>query len=106
VSSVFWCLFDDDILKDVPILGSKSGRCVRGEIRERDKEGGGTGRVRSLVVLSHRIDVTTQLKARQAGFADPVAVNLSGVIPLLAGGVVSRFTCYGTFYRQDASPRT
>ena len=58
VSRVFWCLFNDDI--PVTTRRLEEGRVVRGEIRDRDKWGGGTGRVTSLVVLSHRIGATEQ----------------------------------------------
>jgi len=48
VSRVFWYRFDDML---VPTRRFEKGR----EIRVRDKGGGGTGRVRSLVALSHRM---------------------------------------------------
>ena len=44
------------------MLGFGNGRSVQGRMKERDKEGGGVGRVRN---LSHRIDATVQVKPRQ-----------------------------------------
>ena len=60
VSRVFWYLFNEDILATTRRF--EKGRVVRGEIRGRDKGGGSTGRVRSLVVVSHRIGATEQKK--------------------------------------------
>lgn len=64
MSSVFWCLFGDDILKLVLIVGFKNGWDALRDIMERESGGGGTGRVRSLV-LSHHIDVR-KVKVRQS----------------------------------------
>ena len=75
VSSVFWCLFDDDIL--VPTRRFEKGRVVRGEIKDRDKAGGSAGRVRSLVILSHRIGVTEQKSTRKLRLPRSPRVNLS-----------------------------
>jgi len=51
---VFWCLFDDDIPKEMSAVGFKNGRGIRKDIVERGSERGGTGRVSGLV-LSHHI---------------------------------------------------
>jgi hypothetical protein len=71
VSSVFWCLLNEDILKRVPIVGFKSGRGVGREIKDGDR-GGSSGRVSSLAVLSHHIDVTRKSKgSAEAGSRTP-----------------------------------
>lgn len=86
MSRVFWCLFCDAILKEVPTPGFEEGR---GEIRDRDRAGGSTGRVRSLVVLSHRIGATEQKSRPKIRFHhDPHAPDL---IPPLAGDVASLY---------------
>ena len=63
MSSAFWFLLDEDILKKVPVIGF--GGC-REEIVSGDKQGGSLGRARGLTVLSHHIDVIVQAKIRRA----------------------------------------
>lgn len=55
MSRVFWCLFDDAILREVPVRRFKNGRGVQVGIGKGCRC---TGRVRSPVVLSHHIGVT------------------------------------------------
>ena len=62
MSSTFWYLFDEDILKGISSGGPKNGRGVR---KERIDEGGGNGnlgRVSALAVLNHHIGMTGQGK--------------------------------------------
>ena len=59
MSSVFRCLLDDDITREMAIVGLKDGRDVRREIVESGRGEGGTDRVSGLV-LSHHIDVTNR----------------------------------------------
>lgn len=81
MSSVFWCLLDEDILKRVPIIGFGRGRELRKEMVDRGKESGSVGRVRGLAVLSRHIDVTGQVKIRQIQAAAPSLVNIGRKSP-------------------------
>lgn len=56
MSSVFWCLLDEDIL----VVGLKDGRGVGKETKDKDGVGS-SGRVSSRAVLSHHIDATEQV---------------------------------------------
>lgn len=90
MSSVFWCLFDDDIPKEMAIGGFKSGRNVGREIVERGRGRGGTGRVSGLV-LSHHIDVIDrkEFSRRNCVHWSARTANLPHPISPLAGAEVS-----------------
>ena len=57
MSSAFWYLFDEDILKGVP-----SGWGVRKERKDEGEGNGSLGRVSTLVVLNRHIGMTGQGK--------------------------------------------